>query len=724
MKICKNLLPIFFAVILVASVIPASVLAIDYELLPATLPREETVIFWMHYQMVAPDLMNPFLPRNSYRWHGCVGAAAVLIMVNFENGTIDGYCAKSFEYDSNFTTLTFHLRQGVTWSDGHPFTAEDVAFTLNMLRTNEAILDPYFAEHITEVETPDNYTVIIHFNQPMPRFIYEFDELPMVPKHVWENEDPATFKWSRPESVGPYVLVRSTETEQIFKRIEGKWWGEDIFGPALPKYVMFRYVPNELLVAELAKDGLDIAMLSTISDVKLLKSLNPYFRCWEKLGSDEIITGKFHTVTKMQLNMAKYPWSLPEVRRAISLAINRTLIHNVVGEGLPGIAEPNPIGVVPLYPYHIEHYVNYVEEAGLIDEYEPLKCDPEEAQQILESLGFTKGPDGIYVTPNGTRLTMEIIGRETGPTIEREMVAEMLRSIGIDATARTYSTQIYNEKRKMGDFDAIFENLGSWLDPYYTFEQWHSKYYKPIGERAVRNYMRYKNPEFDEIIDELTSLPYDLTNPQSREAYLRAQEIYYSDVLEIPIIEVSQYAVYNEHYWTGWPDAENRYAGFDVNDYLCALKVFRLQPAQAPPAPTYNYVIVYAVESVPAFTGVDGKSYGPFEKGEAMYVPKEDAERLVSEGLASYSPPVVGLEELSSTVSSLIGEVTSLIGEVGEIKNTMTETQTALTDMITDMETALAEMRTYVMVSSAMSVIAVVLAIVVIALVLRIPKGE
>lgn len=690
--------------IMIIAWLPIVMLGIDYETLPATIPREEMVIFHMHYQMMAPDLMNPFVPRNSYRWHHCVGASACLIAVNFENGTIDGYVAERWEFSPDYKTLTFYLRRNVKWSDGHPFTSQDVAFTLNMRITNDVVLQATWARLIERVETPDEYTVVIRLKQPYPRIIYTFDESPIVPKHIWEEEDPATFKWSRPESVGPYILVRSTETEQIFKRIEGKWWGEDIFGPALPKYVMFRYVPPELLVAEMAKDGLDIAMVPTISDVKLLRNINPYWRCWEKLGSTEIIVGKFHTVTKMQLNLAKYPWNITEVRRAISLAIDRVAIHNMVGEGMESIAEPNPIGVVPLYQYHLKNYVRYVEEAGLIDKYKPLKYDPEEAQRILESLGFRKGSDGIYVTPNGVRLSMEIMGREVGPTLEREMVADMSRAIGIDATTRLYATEIYNQKRQTGDYDAVLENLGAWTDPFFTFEQWHSSYYKPIGEKAVSNYMRYINTELDAIIDELQTLPYDLSTPRAKELYLKAQEIYYKDVLEIPIIEVSQYGMNNERYWTGWPDAENRYASFDVNDFLCCFKVFKLKPRAVP---IYTYVTVYAIDQIPAFTGVDGKTYGPYDKGAAMYIPKEDAERLISEGLASYSPLTPGLEVLTSLVTTISQKVDTLASTIDNVNASITA--------------LLLRIEMYALVSSAISVISMIL-IIAIVLILKKPK--
>ena len=117
-----------------------------------------------------------------------------------------------------YTEVTVAIRAGVTWSDGQPWTVHDFAFTINMLKANAPLLlfSTDMETWVKEAVAVDSLTARIDLTAPNPRFIFtyfthNFDNgVPIVPKHIWEGQDPETFKnldlaqdW--PVVSGPYI---------------------------------------------------------------------------------------------------------------------------------------------------------------------------------------------------------------------------------------------------------------------------------------------------------------------------------------------------------------------------------------------------------------------------------------------------------------------------------------------------------------------------------------
>ncbi|GIV79133.1 MAG: hypothetical protein KatS3mg050_3527 [Litorilinea sp.] len=123
------------------------------------------------------------------------------------------WLATGYEYNDDYTELTVNLREGVEWSDGTPFTARDVVFTLHMLRDNAPVLTRSTAVKaaVQEAEAVDDLTVRIKFVGPRPRFMFEmlmskFDTgIYWVPEHVFKDvEDVAPLSTSTPKRGGPW----------------------------------------------------------------------------------------------------------------------------------------------------------------------------------------------------------------------------------------------------------------------------------------------------------------------------------------------------------------------------------------------------------------------------------------------------------------------------------------------------------------------------------------
>jgi ABC-type transport system substrate-binding protein len=106
----------------------------------------------------------------------------------------------------------------------------------------------------------------------------------------------------------------------------------------------------------------------------------------------------------------------------------------------------------------------------------------------------------------------------------------------------------------------MFGHGASLKDPYAAFELFHGRFSANIGTTAGNNrFSRYKNPEFDAILDQMAPLSSD--DPKFRELAAKALEIYWKDQIDVPIIQWLHRIAYNQTYWTNWPTADNLAAG-------------------------------------------------------------------------------------------------------------------------------------------------------------------
>jgi peptide/nickel transport system substrate-binding protein len=180
---------------------------------------------------------------------------------NLESGEYSPWIAESQpEYASDFSSITVKLRDGVTWNDGQPFTADDVVFTYNMLLEHAPKLtwSSEVAKWMASVEKLDDLTVRFNLTEANPRVHMNREAFPAVgiwggitimPKHVWEGVDPVTFANYPAVTTGPYKLISSSETQFVYERRDD-WWVTEKFGvvPA-PKYIVYKYFGPETSTA-------------------------------------------------------------------------------------------------------------------------------------------------------------------------------------------------------------------------------------------------------------------------------------------------------------------------------------------------------------------------------------------------------------------------------------------------------------------------------------------
>ncbi|HEX6972713.1 MAG TPA: ABC transporter substrate-binding protein, partial [Limnochordia bacterium] len=383
---------------------------------------------------------------------------------NLETGEYIPWLAEDYQYGEGFRSITVRLRPGVTWSDGEPFTAEDVVFTYELLLDNPGMVwASEVAKWVDSVRALDERTVEIRLKQPNPRFHLIREAFPAVgiwggltilPKHIWEGKDPLTFKNYPPVGTGPYRLASASETAILYER-RADWWGEQIFGhrPA-PAYVNFQYYGPETSVAiAFAANALDTPNIGILSlgSFREIASRNPNVIAWHDGAPyawlDPCPRG-------LMVQNAHAPWNLKEARWALSYLIDREQIVDLAYEGTTTPAW----GIWPDYG-GLQPYFQAIED--LIQRYPTTAYDPEKSAELFRSLGFTKGADGVWVTPQGARLAVTyLVNADSAEEMKVSAVlADQLRAGGIDVRVQPLSGAVLSDAILRGQYDIKLHSI-------------------------------------------------------------------------------------------------------------------------------------------------------------------------------------------------------------------------------------------------------------------------
>ncbi|MDP9110212.1 MAG: peptide ABC transporter substrate-binding protein, partial [Candidatus Eremiobacteraeota bacterium] len=312
-------------------------------------------------------------------------------------------------------TITYHLRRGVTWSDGAPFDADDVVFStevVNNVANNEAAR----FDQIVKVDEPDKFTVVYHLKKRYaPSTATFFSSCcanpSLLPKHLlarYPNINDVPYN-ALPVGIGPFMFERWDRSKQIVMVANPRYWRGR---PKLDK-IVYKIVPDrDALLSQLEAHHVDIWYQFSGAYLARIEALRAY----------TVHRQPSYAYNHYDFNLTHPAVSDPVVRQALRLALNRQEIVDTVEHGI-GVVQDSATPVNA--PYFVD--------VGT------TPYDPAKANALLDRAGWTRGTDGIRAK-NGVKLDLNVATRAGTPDTDAqlEIVRNGWKQIGVGLNVRHY----------------------------------------------------------------------------------------------------------------------------------------------------------------------------------------------------------------------------------------------------------------------------------------------
>jgi peptide/nickel transport system substrate-binding protein len=480
---------------------------------------------------------NPFLQTAMPGTESMIYEA----LLYFNQGKADDIqpqLATKYEFADNGKTLNFTLRDGVKWSDGQSFSADDVAFTFNLIKNDSKINTGGLP--LTEATATDPTHVTLKFSEGVyTRLSNIAGRQWIVPKHIWSSvPEASTFTNDKPVGTGPFKVSSFSAQNYVLEKNPNYW---ESGKPKIKGVRFLQFNSNESGTAALAAGQLDWAGIFIQDIQKQYLDKDPAHNKW--INESQLY------ITNLVPNVAKAPLNDPAVRQAISLALDRDQILKLA---FP-YGKPASVAGLPL-----PSFADYVKP-----EYQSQKLEfnAQKAGQTLEQDGWAKGSDGIYAK-GGKKLSVTclVVTGYSDYISALQVIQQQLKTAGIDFKTREVSYANFANAQEVGDFEMLITNNYSEGTAY----SWYNRAYggkqtQPLGKIAASNYSRYSNPEIDQVLATIANTPPD--QKDAIQALIqKIQDIVVAQLPYIPLQQSSAQIEYRTVNVTGWPTEDNHYA--------------------------------------------------------------------------------------------------------------------------------------------------------------------
>lgn len=488
---------------------------------------------------------NPFSPTAL---SGVVGALyePLFFMNNLKDDPtqLEPLMGESYTISDDAKTIDVKIREGKKWSDGEPYTAEDVAYTFNLVDSNASLNTSGFAgtaEALSDTEVritldkPESVNALSYLSGTM-----------IVPKHIWENiDDPVTYTNEDAVGSGPFTVEGGNFSPTAYTFMKNPYYWED--GKPEVDGVRYVLITGGTQASQNALTGGDVDWMSAI-----FPNMDQVLSGYPDIATVDVPSSQmaFMTCSNADLGCTG-PITDPAVRKAIYYALDRDQINKLaLNDQYSELAGS-------LYPYG--QFTKYMSE-DVPDSPIPGEARVDEATKILEDAGYTKGDDGIY-QKDGVKLSIAVaVQSDYSDWINTiNVAAQQLKEAGIEIHADQMSSNEWTQAMQQGEFEMSV--YGLWVagaEPWMFYNQFYAtNSTAPVGESAWPNYARYSNQTVDDALNVINGTT-DVN--VKTEEYEKIQNQVFQDMPYIPILRQSGLTEMWTDKVTGWPTNDNIYA--------------------------------------------------------------------------------------------------------------------------------------------------------------------
>lgn len=491
-----------------------------------TIPREDMGTFDRNFNPFA----NPDFPMTQQAIYES------MLIYNPADGTTTPWLATDWEVASDGTGITYHLRDGVKWSDGEPLVADDVVISFDLQREIRGGFD--YIESVTAI---DPLTVEFDFSQPFSPALLDIGQQSIVPAHIWsEVDDPSKFANEEPVGTGPYTEVVSFQAQSFDLGKNPEYWQ-----PEKQKIAGIR------MLAFAGNDGANLAAVN--GDVDWAPQFIPNIEQAYVAKDPEHRFYWFPTTGAMiswQFNTTKAPFDDVNVRKALSMAVDREQVTEI---GMQGYTHPADCTGLS------GGYDTWRDET-LASECTWTERDLEAAGELLDAAGITLGADGKRVLPDGSPFAFDYsVGSTSSDWVSvGNVIAQNLAELGVTVTVAAKDWGDVVASYENGTFDSGIVWSNNAPTPYQFYNGVMSTTtVKPVGEQAFENYHRFGTPEADALLGQFAAT----SDEAEQQSIMNDLQALFSEVAPVvPLFPGPEFGAASTLRFTGWPNEDNPYA--------------------------------------------------------------------------------------------------------------------------------------------------------------------
>ena len=478
------------------------------------------------------DGVNPFTSWSTISWEG--------FRLNYDfltwydaNYKPTPDLATSWSFTDGGKVWTFKIRSGVTWSDGQPLTARDIAFTYNYIIHNSDYTWAYtqYFDHVEKVEAPDDTTLVITSDRPNAGMLALY--VPILPQHIWSKIPAKSLDTLKAESVptvgsGPFTFDQVKKAKFVSMKANKKYFGG---APTIDELYFMIYQSSDGLVQDYKAGNLDVAYLESPAYLRSLQTMS---------GTTTVNTDRigFH---ELGFNCYDNPKSKGNpllldyrIRQAVHWAIDTQKIDQQAmdGKAVAGTSVISPAAGDWHWNPPADQLVTF---------------NPEKAKQILDAAGYKdRDGDGIRESPKGKKLSFRLAAMSaySNDITAAKMIHQWLTDVGIQTKLEIVDEGAFGDRvLDNADMDMYIWSWGGDIDPAFMLSC--------FTTTQILNWSdsMYSNPAYDALYKEQAAA---VDRAKRLQIIHQMQQILYQ---QAPYI-ILWYNVDSEAYridkWTGW----------------------------------------------------------------------------------------------------------------------------------------------------------------------------
>ncbi|MEK6606879.1 MAG: ABC transporter substrate-binding protein [Myxococcota bacterium] len=390
--------------------------------------------------------------------------------------------AQRWEVSPDNLSYTFHIRPGVTWHDGTPFTSKDVKFTFDKLydpSVRAQAMRASFEPFCDRWEAPDDATFVLHCRKRYFMMLSSIADLPIQPAHIFGKGDFNKHEYLRkPVGTGPYRFESWTAGREIVLARNDAYYGKKGF---LDK-IVYMFVESPVTAVQLAKKG-ELDFMGRVREAQWVGEVQ----------TDAALRENFQRITDwpngfafLVFNTARPIFADKRVRQALASLFDRQRILDTIMHGQGRLTDS-------VYYFKLPSYAK---------DLPPVVYDPERAKKLLDEAGW-KDSDGDGVRDrDGKPFHLTYLATVGSTTMQKwlTLFQEDLRKAGVTLEISTVEWATFQERLRKHNFDAG-SLVSVWTSPRMDpFELFHTS---QIADG--QNYASYSNLELDRLLEQMRS---------------------------------------------------------------------------------------------------------------------------------------------------------------------------------------------------------------------------